>query len=69
LKQAVDEQGESTQYFSNQRIVLIKALSFTNLEPGDYRLEVEVKDRLGDQKVTVVDGFKLLEERQIALNR
>jgi hypothetical protein len=69
LKQAVDEDGESTQYFSNQRIVLIKALSFENLEPGDYQVEVQVKDRLSDQDVTVVDQFKLVEEQQIALNK
>ena len=63
LKQAVDEQGESTQYFSNQRVVLIKALSFANLEPGKYRLEVEIKDRLSEQQVTVADEFKLVEEK------
>jgi hypothetical protein len=56
------------QYFSSQRIVLIKALTFANLEPGLYQLEVQVKDRLADQQVTVVDEFKLLEEEKIALN-
>jgi hypothetical protein len=69
LKEAVDEQGESTQYFSNQRIVLIKALSFADLEPGDYRLEVEVNDRLSQQTVTVEDKFRLVEEEQMALNK
>ena len=67
VRQAVDQNGESTQYFSEQRIVLIKALNFDSLEPGSYRLEVEVQDRLSNQKLTVSDDFRLLEDAQLAL--
>jgi hypothetical protein len=68
VRQAVDENGESTQYFSEQRIVLIKALSFDDLEPGEYTLQVEVQDRLSAQQLTVSDDFSLVVEKQLALN-
>jgi len=68
LKRAIDENGESTQYFSSQRIVLIKSLTFKGLEPGKYSIEVSVKDRLTDQEVSVSDDFKLVEEKKLALN-
>ena len=67
IRQAVDQKGESTQYFSEQRIVLIKALSFDSLEPGEYRLRVEVQDRLSNQQVMVSEDFRLVEESQMAL--
>jgi hypothetical protein len=67
LRQAIDENGESTQYFSNQLIVLVKGLRVAGLEPGKYRLQVEVSDRLTDQQLTVVEEFKLVKEEQLAL--
>ncbi len=69
LKEVVDENGESTQYFSDQRVVLIKALSLEDLEFGRYRVEVEVRDRLNDRQLTVADEFSLLEGKQIALRK
>jgi len=66
-RQAVDERGESTQYFSNRRVVLIKALSFEGLEPGSYRVEVNVKDRLTDQKISTGEEFRLVDGQQVAL--
>lgn len=57
LKAATDEKGESTQFFSGMRVVLIKQLSLTTLEPGKYQINVEVLDRLTDRKVEAGDTF------------
>jgi len=69
LRQAIDENGESMQYFSNRLIVLVKGLRVEGLEPGKYQLHVEVSDRLTNSQLTVVEGFKLMEDDQLASTR
>jgi GWxTD domain-containing protein len=66
LRQTIDENGESIQYFSNQLIVLVKGLRVEGLEPGDYRLEVEVSDLLSERQLTAVEKFRLVEENRLA---
>ncbi len=60
LMQALDEDGESTHFFSDQRVVLLKARGLDNLEPGNYELQVDVKDRLSDQRITVAEEFRIV---------
>lgn len=62
LKFATDENGESIQFFSGQRVVLIKQLSLEGLEPGDYQIQIEVIDRLSDRRLELSDTFSVVLE-------
>jgi len=53
------EQGESIQFFSGQRVVLIQGLPIRDLEPGKYRLQVQADDRIADQAVTFTESFEV----------
>jgi GWxTD domain-containing protein len=66
LRGTVDEEGESMQFFSGQRVVIMKQLSCRGLEPGKYVIEVEARDRLTDQKVTLSTEFTLIGSDQLA---
>ncbi len=59
LLEETDETGESVQYFSPQRIVLIKRLPLNALAPGRYTVEVSFEDRLAAQTVTQRDSFQI----------
>jgi hypothetical protein len=59
LKEIVDEEGESVQFFTNRRTVLVKVFALGSLPPGDYQIQVEVRDRLLDQQLRLADGFKV----------
>lgn len=52
-----DEVGESVQYFSSQRMVLIKRLPLDGLPPGKYTVEVTFEDHLSGQQVSASDSF------------
>jgi GWxTD domain-containing protein len=67
LLQLSDRQGESVYFHSGQRVVLLKVLELDALSPGDYRLEVVIRDRLTDSTVRVAEKFTLVESRQLAL--
>ena len=59
IQEATDSGGESIQFVSGQRLVLIKRLDLGDLEPGPYRIEVEAWDRLSDAKTRVEDNFRV----------
>jgi GWxTD domain-containing protein len=59
---ATDEAGESTQFFSGRRIVLLKRLSLSGLEPGKYQIQVEVEDMIRNESVDVKGDFRVVEE-------
>jgi hypothetical protein len=61
LRVAADENGESIQFSSVRRVVLLKQLSLEGLDPGKYQLQVEVVDRLNDRKIEVTDDFVVAE--------
>ena len=58
LGKVVDREGGSIHYFSGQRVVLVQTLPVGQLRPGDYRVEVEVRDNIRDQVVTASDNFR-----------
>ncbi len=64
-----DEAGESIQFSSGHRVVLIANLPINNLEPGKYSLEVEVYDRIKDQKITTRDKFQVTRPLQVAVSK
>lgn len=59
IGEATDSRGESVQFFSDRRMVLLKRLSLRTLEPGKYRLEVEVWDQVKDVRTRVQDDFQV----------
>jgi GWxTD domain-containing protein len=60
LKEIVDEDGESVQFFTNRRTVLVKVFALESLPPGDYQIQVEIKDRLLDQPLQLADKFTVM---------
>ncbi|UCF36640.1 MAG: GWxTD domain-containing protein [Acidobacteriota bacterium] len=60
LRQTNDTSGESIQYFSGRRVVFVKSIAIDELEPGTYQAEVEVHDRLTDQRVRVDRSFQIV---------
>ena len=62
LRMATDENDESTQFFSGQRVVLVKKLSLAGLGPGRYRIQVEVVDRLSDQRLEMGEAFRVVSD-------
>lgn len=67
LRMAVDEKGESTQFFSPRRVVLMKHLSLEGLQPGKYRIEMEVTDLTRQESVKAGSDFTIVEEKMLAL--
>jgi GWxTD domain-containing protein len=61
-----EESGESVQFFSGQRVVLIKNLPIKDLEPGRYTIAVDVKDLINDQTVAAQDNFQVTLPSQVA---
>lgn len=61
LKAATDANGESMQFFSGQRIVLMKHLTLQDLEPGKYQIEVKAEDALSSQSITSAALFEVTE--------
>lgn len=59
IGEATDSRGESVQFFSDRRMVLLKRLSLRTLEPGKYRLEVEVWDQVKDVRTRVQENFQV----------
>jgi len=54
------KEGESIQFFSGQRVVLIQGLPIRDLEPGRYRLQVTADDRIADKAVTFSENFEVV---------
>ncbi len=59
IQEATDSAGESIQSVVGQRMVLIKKLDLSDLEPGQYRIEIEAWDQLSDAKTRVEDNFRV----------
>lgn len=67
VSESVDETGESLQFVSGRRVVLLKRLSLEQLEPGRYGLQIQVEDQLNGQRLDVKDDFRVIENR-LAMN-
>lgn len=67
LRMAVEENGESIQLHSSQRLVLLRKLSLAQLPPGGYQVEVEVLDRLTGDTIRESLDFTLVERSRLAL--
>jgi GWxTD domain-containing protein len=61
LAEHVDRDGESTQFFSGQRVVLVKGLSLKGLNPGRYKIQVTVRDQLDQETLELTRDFEILD--------
>jgi hypothetical protein len=57
----IEQGGESVDYFSQARVILLKTLRTENLEPGRYQLAVDVRDQINNQSTSVSQEFELVE--------
>ncbi|MFH1574001.1 MAG: GWxTD domain-containing protein [Acidobacteriota bacterium] len=55
-----DESGETVQFFSSRRMVLIRRLPLDSLPPGEYTVEVSFEDLLQNQTVAANEPFTIL---------
>lgn len=69
LVELSDTAGDSIHFFSGQRVVLLKVLRLTQLKPGKYELEVEVRDRLQDASLVKKERFQVVPPVQLAAGR
>ncbi len=65
----VDTEGQTIQYSSPRRVVLIAGVPIQDLEPGKYTVRVEVTDLISEQVVLSEENFELAEALQVAANR
>ena len=56
-----DLTGESVQFFSGQRVVVIGRIPLTSIAPGKYMLEVQVLDKVSNRSLTAQTEFKVNE--------
>lgn len=69
LFEIADDEGESIQFFSGQRVVLLKSFSPHALPASRYRIEVQVHDEIRNQTVLLGDEFEVGPSREMALGR
>jgi GWxTD domain-containing protein len=55
----VDQSGETIQFFSGQRVVLISRFPIKGFTDGTYQLEIDVEDQLSGQSLSLRDTFKV----------
>lgn len=55
----VGDSGDSVYFYSEARTVLIRSFPTADLEPGKYRIDLLVHDRIGDAKLEVGGEFQL----------
>lgn len=58
--EVIDEKGSSLHFFSDRRLVLIKGVPLQGLEAGQYQLEVEIEDRIRNEKIVVQEDFRVV---------
>ena len=60
IQQVTDDEGQSTQFFSGRRVVLMKNLSLSGLKPGKYQVGVDIEDALKGEKINMKDSFEVV---------
>jgi GWxTD domain-containing protein len=66
LEKHTDLAGDSVQFFSGQRVVVIGKIPLKSVGPGKYTLEIHVLDRVSNRTVTTQTDFKVNEPPKAA---
>jgi hypothetical protein len=61
IEKHTDLTGDSVQFFSGQRVVVIGRIPLTAIAPGKYTLEVQVLDKVSNRSLTAQTEFKVNE--------
>lgn len=70
VAETMDEEGRSIWDVSPSRLVLIEVLSLGHLEPGEYQLEVEARDRITGQTLQIGNPLRLVADgSRVAMGR
>lgn len=69
VRQTTDESGESIQYSSQDRVVLVKVLAADRVQPGKYSLRIHAVDQLDGEELTLEESLILEAPRQMASER
>jgi GWxTD domain-containing protein len=56
----LDDAGEAVQYYNSERAVLIQELPVAGLEAGNYQLEIELEDRIGNKIASTKTDFEVI---------
>ena len=59
ILKVIEEQGESIQFVSSQRVVLLQPFSLSKLQAGPYKIALTVTDLIGEGEVQVTDHFEV----------
>ena len=59
VEKLTDLAGESVQFFSGQRVVVLGKIPLKEIAPGKYTLEVQFHDRISNRTVTTTTDFKV----------
>ena len=58
-EELTDLAGDSMQFFSGQRVVVLGKISLKEVQPGKYTLEVTVLDKVSNRSVVASTDFKV----------
>jgi hypothetical protein len=61
LEQLQDLAGNSIQFFSGIRVVVVGKIPLNDVPPGKYTLEVKISDTIGGQTLTAESPFRVNE--------
>ncbi len=59
IQEFVDRSGETIQFYSSQRVVLISQMALDGLKDGRYELSVEIEDQLSGQSAAARQDFEV----------
>ena len=59
VEKLTDLAGDSVQFFSGQRVVVLGKIPLKEIGPGKYTLEVQIEDRISNRTLTTITDFKV----------
>ena len=62
----VEHNHESLQYYSEKALVFVKQLPVQRLGPGKYNLQIEVRDHIKNEAITLQDHFEIEDSKKLA---
>jgi GWxTD domain-containing protein len=60
VREIRDDENAPVEYFSQDRVVVVRSLPLDGLEPGSYRIRIQATDRLADRSVHLSSPFEIV---------